>query len=70
MSVVAVDSKELAKIIDWAKKQGREPPLSICARSPQESASVCIRRKIGVYTEHDNIPKTGAYTAHWRSYTL
>ncbi|MGC8926116.1 hypothetical protein [Calditerrivibrio sp.] len=26
--------KELAKIIEWVKKQEQEPLLSVCARSP------------------------------------
>lgn len=36
MSVVAIieDPKELAKIIEWAKQQEREPPVTVCARSP------------------------------------
>jgi hypothetical protein len=36
MAVVAIieDPAELAKIIEWAKKQ--EPQLSVCARSPLE----------------------------------
>ena len=36
MSVVAIieNPKELAKIIEWVKKQEQEPLLSVCARSP------------------------------------
>jgi hypothetical protein len=36
MSVVAIieDPKELAKIIEWAKQQEREPPVTVCSRSP------------------------------------
>jgi hypothetical protein len=42
MSVVAIieDPVELAKIIEWAKKQEKEPLLSVCARSPPEPALV------------------------------
>jgi len=42
MTVVAVieDPAELAKIIEWAKKQEQEPLLSVCARSPPELALV------------------------------
>jgi len=38
MSVVAIleDLKELRKIIDWAKKQEKEPQLAVCARSPPQ----------------------------------
>ena len=38
MAVVAVieDARELTKIIEWAKKQEKEPLLSVCARSPPE----------------------------------
>jgi len=42
MTVAAVieDPAELAKIIEWAKKQEQEPLLSVCARSPTELALV------------------------------
>jgi hypothetical protein len=44
MSVVAIieDPKELNKIIAWAKMQEREPLLTVCARSPPESALVSV----------------------------
>jgi hypothetical protein len=44
MTVVAIieDPAELAKIIEWANKQEQEPLMSICARSPPESALVPI----------------------------
>ncbi|OHD78588.1 MAG: hypothetical protein A3J97_11545 [Spirochaetes bacterium RIFOXYC1_FULL_54_7] len=40
MSVVAIieDPAELTKIIEWAKKQEKEPPLTVCAVSPPELA--------------------------------
>lgn len=44
MSVVAIieDTAELTKVIEWAKKQEKEPQLSVCARSPPELALVPI----------------------------
>ena len=44
MSVVAIieDPKELAKIINWAKQQNREPPVTVCARSPPVRALVSV----------------------------
>jgi hypothetical protein len=44
MTVVAIieDPAELAKIIEWAKKQEQEPLLSVCARSPPEPALVQV----------------------------
>jgi hypothetical protein len=44
MSVVAIieDVEELAKIIEWAKKQEQESLLSVCARSPPEPALVAV----------------------------
>jgi hypothetical protein len=44
MSVVAIieDPKELAKIIDWAKKQERESLLPVCVRSPPEPALLSV----------------------------
>jgi len=44
MSVVAIieDPKELTKIIDWAKQEERDQPVSVCARSPPELALVSV----------------------------
>ena len=44
MSVVAVieETKELEKIIEWAKQQEREQPVTVCARSPPELALVSV----------------------------
>ena len=44
MSVVAIieDPAELAKIIEWAKKQEQKPLLSVCARSPPGLALVPV----------------------------
>jgi hypothetical protein len=44
MSVVAIieDPKELTKIIDWAKQQERESPVTVCARSPPELALASV----------------------------
>ena len=44
MVVVAVieDTKELGKIIEWAKQQERGPPVTVCARSPPELALASV----------------------------
>lgn len=44
MTVVAIieDPAELAKIIEWAKKQEQKPLLSVCARSPPELLMVPV----------------------------
>ena len=44
MTVVAIieDPAELAKIIEWAKKQEQKPLLSFCARSPPELVIVPV----------------------------
>jgi hypothetical protein len=44
MTVVAIieDLAELAKIVEWAKKQEQEPLLSVCARSPPELVMVPV----------------------------
>jgi len=44
MSVVAIieDPKELTKIIAWASQQEREPPVTVCARSPPELALAAV----------------------------
>ena len=47
MSVVAVieDPKELTKIITWTKQQEMESQLTVCARSPPETASATTGRE-------------------------
>lgn len=44
MSVIAIieDPKALTKIIDWARQQEREPPVTMCARSPPELAMASV----------------------------
>ena len=44
MSVASIieDPKELTKIIDWAKQEERDQPVSVCARSPPELALVSV----------------------------
>ena len=36
------DPKELTKIIAWASQQEREPPVTVCARSPPELALAAV----------------------------
>jgi len=66
MSVVAIieDPAELAKIIEWAKKQEQKPLLSVCARSPPGLALVPVKvPKISGYTEKDRSSQTVFFSA-------